>query len=89
VTVRAGAPTFWRQSIEDGVYLITTAPVPQSKPSFERFVGVNPDVGVAWEASRHVSVTALFSTFFVGPFLRDTTPGRSVNYVYSAVSYRF
>jgi hypothetical protein len=44
---------------------------------------------VAWEASRHVSVTALFSTFFVGPFLRDTTPGRSVNYVYSAVSYRF
>ena len=89
VTVGAGAPTFWRQSIEDGVYLITTAPVPQSKPSFERFVGLNPDVGVAWEASRHVSVTALFSTFFVGPFLRDTTPGRSVNYVYSAVSYRF
>jgi hypothetical protein len=89
VTVTAEAPVFWRQSIEDGIYLITTAPIPQLKPSVERLVGINPAVAVAWEAGRHVSVTALLSHFFVGPFLRDTTPGRSVSYVYSAVSYRF
>jgi hypothetical protein len=36
-----------------------------------------------------VQVTALFSHFFEGPFLRDTTPTRSVHYGFTAMSYRF
>jgi hypothetical protein len=89
LTVMVGAPVFWRQSLADGVYLITTAPVPQSARSEARFVGVNPDVSVAWQIDRHLRVTALFSHFFLGPFLSDTTPGRAVNYGYTALSYRF
>jgi hypothetical protein len=38
---------------------------------------------------RHLQVTALFSHFFVSPFLGETTPGRAVNYGYTALSYRF
>ena len=79
LTVTVGSPVFWRQSLADGVYLITTSPVPQLARSQARFVGVNPDVGLRWEFDRHLQVTALLSHFFVGPFLRDTTPGRAVN----------
>jgi hypothetical protein len=89
LTVMVGAPVFWRQSLADGVYLITSAPVPQSSRSQSRSVGVNPDVAFAWQIDRHLQVTALFSHFFVGPFLRDTTPGRAVNYGFTALSYRF
>ena len=89
LTVTVGSPVFWRQSLADGVYLITTSPVPQLARSRARFVGVNPDVGLRWEFDRHLQVTALLSHFFVGPFLRDTTPGRAVNYGYTALSYRF
>jgi hypothetical protein len=84
-----GSPVFWRQSVSDGVYLITTAPVPQSGPSRARFVGVNPDVALMWQIDRHTSVTALVSHFFVGTFLKETTPGRAVNYGFAAISYRF
>jgi len=89
MTVMVGAPVFWRQSLADGVYLITTVPVPQSARSEARFVGVNPDVSLAWQIDRHLQVTALLSHFFVGPFLGETTPGRAVNYGYTALSYRF
>jgi len=89
LTVTVGSPVFWRQSLADGVYLITTSPVPQLALSQARFVGVNPDVGLRWEFDRHLQVTALLSHFFLGPFLRDTTPGRAVNYGYTAISYRF
>ena len=89
MTVMVGAPVFWRQSLADGVYLITTVPVPQSSRSEARFVGVNPDVSLAWQIDRHLQVTALFSHFFVGPFLGETTPGRAVNYGYTALLYRF
>ena len=89
LTVTVGSPVFWRQSLADGVYLITTSPVPQLARSQARFVGVNPDVGLRWEFDRHLQVTALLSHFFLGPFLRDTTPGRAVNYGYTAISYRF
>jgi hypothetical protein len=69
--------------------LVTTAPLPQSAPSRARFVGVNPDVALAWQIDRHLQLTALFSHFFVGPFLRETTPGRAVNYGFTALTYRF
>ena len=84
-----GATVFWRQSLADGVYLITTAPVPQSARSQARFVGVNADAALAWQIDRHVQVTALVSHFFVGSFLRDTTPARAVNYGFTALSNRF
>jgi hypothetical protein len=89
LTVTVGSPVFWRQSLADGVYLITTVPVPQSARSEARSVGVNPDISLAWQIDRHLQLTALFSHFFVGPFLGDTTPGRAVNYGYTGLSYRF
>jgi hypothetical protein len=89
LTLVVGAPAFWRQSLADGVYSISTAPVPQSARSDARFVGVNPDVSLSWQIDTHVQLTALLSHFFTGPFLRDTTPGRAVNYGYIALSYRF
>ena len=38
LTITVGSPVFWRQSLADGVYLITTSPVPQLARSRARFV---------------------------------------------------
>lgn len=45
-----------------------------------RYVGSAPAVTLTWTPTRHISVLASYAHFFAGPFIRETPPGKDVDY---------
>jgi Alginate export len=88
-TVTAGAAFFWRQSTRDGIYGINVAPLRPGGRSQARDVGTLPSVRLDWRISRHLTYTAIYSHFFAGRFLKETPPGKDVNYVSTWLTFRF
>jgi hypothetical protein len=81
---------FWRTSLRDGVYGLTTNLLVSGQGNLERYVGTQPSVGVYWQINHHLSVSAAYNHFFVGPFLvKATPPRRSVDYAAAWVTYKF
>lgn len=81
---------FWRTSLRDGVYGLATNLLVSGQGNLERYVGTQPSVGVYWQINRHLSVSAAYNHFFVGPFLVKATPPRqSVDYAAAWVTYKF
>jgi hypothetical protein len=44
---------------------------------------------VEWQVERHTTLSAVYSHFVAGPFLRETGPGRDVDYASAWVTYKF
>ena len=42
-----------------------------------------------WQVERHTTLSAVFSHFVAGPFLRETGPGRDVDYASAWATYKF
>lgn len=79
----------WRQSREDGIYSIPAVLVQPGSVANALYVGSQADLNVQWGENRHLTWTVDGARFFSGTFLRQTTPGKSVNYFSLGVSYRF
>ena len=61
-----------------------------AKANPERYVGRQPSVGVYWQITRHLSVSAAYDHFFAGPFLiKGAPPGQSVDYGALWLDYKF
>lgn len=80
---------FWRESLHDGIYGNAINLLRSGRTSRARFVGSQPDVQAEWQINRHLSWTGVVAHFFTGQFLKQTGPGRDVNYVTSWVTYKF
>src|SRR5579862_2347772 len=70
----------WRESLADGVYAVPGFLVRAGNDSQARFVGHRPGTEVRWQASRHVWFQADYGIFNAGKFLKETQPGRNLNY---------
>lgn len=82
---------YWRKSLLDGVYAVPF-PVSLIRPagnSLARFVGYMPGVQVRWQIDRHAYLQADYGIFYAGPFLRQTMPGRNLNYLSFWAGYKF
>ena len=77
----AEVPFYWRQSLIDGIYTAFATPLRSGAGNRERFVGTTPALSLTWRATRHVSITALYSHFENGVFFQQAPPDRDVNYV--------
>ncbi|MEQ1886068.1 MAG: alginate export family protein [Bryobacteraceae bacterium] len=80
---------FWRTSLNDGIYGPTGTLSRTGALSRARFVGNQLTLPLQYSVDRHLTVTAFYSHFFAGRFLRESPPGRSVNYVSAFITYRF
>jgi hypothetical protein len=78
---------FWRQSLEDGLYLPSGVVQVEGAGNPERYVGGELNPTVQWR-TRHVMVVASYSHFFAGPFLRAAGLGRDVDAFTLWMSYR-
>jgi len=78
---------FWRESLEDGLYLPSTALQVSGAGNPERYVGSQGAVLVQWQATRHAALGATYSHFFAGPFLRFARLGNDVDFVGFWISY--
>jgi len=79
----------WRQSLQDGVYSVPGFLIRAADGSRERFVGHRPGMEVRWQVNPHLWFQADYGIFYAGRFLKDTQPGRNLNYWALWAGYKF
>jgi hypothetical protein len=87
--ITAGSAFFWRQSTRDGVYGINVFPIRSGQLSHARYVGAQPSLKFEWPIQRHWSYSLTLAHFQTGPFLKETPPGKSTDYVTSWIMFKF
>ncbi len=90
VTLLADWAFVWRESVEDGIYgPFVGPPIRTGQLSRNPFVGNSPSVTLTWNATRHLTILASYAQFFAGPFLKETPPGKDMDYVAFWIDYTF
>lgn len=70
----------WRESLQDGVYTVPGMLLRGAGSSTARYVGDRPGIQLRWQIDRHFWVQADYGVFYAGEFLKQTEPGRNLNY---------
>jgi alginate export protein len=79
----------WRENVLDGVYAVPGFLIRAADGSRARFVGQRPGIEVRWQADRHLWFQADYGIFYAGQFLKETMPGRDLNYWALWAGYKF
>jgi hypothetical protein len=79
----------WRQSPDDGVYAVPGFLIRAADGSRARFVGNSPGTEIRWQANRHLWFQGDYGVFYAGRFLKETQPGRNLNYWALWAGYKF
>ncbi len=80
---------FWRESTRDGIYGPAVNVIQSSQASNAPYVGNQAEALLEWRFDRHLTFTADYAHFFAGDFLKQTTPGKDVDYFSVWATYRF
>ena len=80
---------YWRESLEDGVYSVPGFLIRPSDGSRARFVGHRPGTQIRWQVNRHLWFQGDYGIFYAGRFLKETKPGRNLNYWALWAGYKF
>jgi Alginate export len=79
----------WRESLRDGVYSVPGFLIIPAGKSGARFVGHRPGTEVRWQANRHLWFQADYGIFYAGKFVKESQPGRNLNYWALWAGYKF
>jgi len=79
----------WRESLEDGVYSVPGSLIRAADGSRARFVGHRPGTELRWQANAHLWFQGDYGIFYAGRFLKETQPGRNLNYWALWAGYKF
>ena len=79
----------WRENLLDGVYNVPGFLIRAADGSKARFVGHRPGIEARWQATRHMWYQADYGIFYTGAFLKQTMPGRNLNYWALWAGYEF
>jgi hypothetical protein len=79
----------WRENVNDGVYAVPGFLIRAADGSRSRFVGHRPGTEVRWQVNRHMWFQADYGIFYAGRFLKETQPGRNLNYWALWAGYKF
>jgi Alginate export len=80
---------YWRQSLEDGVYSVPGFLIRAADGSRARFVGHRIGTQERWQVTTHIWFQADYGIFYAGRFLKETKPGRNLNYWALWAGYKF
>jgi hypothetical protein len=89
ISVSTDWVVYWRESLGDGVYNVPGFLIRPAGNSKARFVGHRPGIEVRWQANRHLWFQADYGIFYAGRFLKETQPGRNLNYWALWTGYKF
>ena len=76
-------------SVRDGVYSVPGSLIRPAGNSQARFVGHRPGTELQWQVDRHLWFQADYGIFYAGRFLKETQPGRNLNYWSLWAGYKF
>jgi hypothetical protein len=79
----------WRESLQDGVYSVPGFLIIPAGKSDARYVGNRPGTEVRWQANRHLWFQADYGIFYAGKFVKESQPGRNLNYWALWAGYKF
>jgi len=79
----------WRESLEDGVYAVPGFLIRAADGSRARYVVNRPGTPIRWQANSHLWFQADSGIFYAGKFLKQTQPGRNLNYWALWAGYKF
>jgi len=79
----------WRENILDGLYSVPGSLIRPAGNSQARFVGHRPGAELRWQVDRHLWFQADYGIFYAGRFLKETQPGRNLNYWALWAGYKF
>jgi Alginate export len=79
----------WRESLRDGVYSVPGFLIIPAGKSNARFVGHRPGAEVHWQANQHLWFQADYGIFYAGKFVKESQPGRNLNYWALWAGYKF
>jgi hypothetical protein len=79
----------WRESLRDGVYSVPGFLIIPAGKSNARFVGHRPGTEVRWQVNRHLWLQADYGIFYAGKFVKESQPGRNLNYWALWTGYKF
>ena len=79
----------WRESVQDGVYAVPGFLIRAADGSHARYIGNRPGTEIRWQVNRHLYFQGDYGIFFAGPFLKQTQPGRNLNYWALWAGYKF
>jgi hypothetical protein len=71
------------------VYAAFNTPLRPANPNAGRYIATAPSASLAWQATRHVFCSVIYTRFFTGRYFEASPPNKNVNYLASWVSYRF
>ena len=89
LTVTTDWDFFWRESIHDGIYGPAINLIRSGRTSRARYTGSQATVQADWQVTRHTTLVGIYTHFFAGAFLKESGPGRDVDYITTWVTYRF
>ena len=89
VTVSGDWVVQWRESLLDGIYTVPGSLLRHAGNSRARFVGHRPGIETRWQITRHAWAQADYGIFLSGQFLKDTQPGKNLNYWALWTGYKF
>jgi len=79
----------WRASLRDGVYSVPGFLIIPAGKSDARFVGHRPGTELRWQANQHLWFQADYGIFYAGKFVKESQPGRNLNYWALWAGYKF
>jgi hypothetical protein len=79
----------WRQAKQDGVYNIVGILTHAPGNSTARLIGTQVQQEIDYALSRHLSGSLAYEHFFAGEFLKQSAPGRSLNFISPQLTYNF
>ena len=89
VTLNLNWDFFWRENTHDGIYGPAVNLIQSGQTSDARYVGNQAELMLEWRLDRHFTFTADYAHFFAGGFLKQTTPGKDVDYFSTWITFRF
>jgi len=89
VSFSLAAMAYWRHSVADGVYDIPGNLIRPANGSTARFIGKEAEATIAWQTTPEWELSASFSAFAPGAFIRETGPAKTITMLGLESNFRF
>jgi len=89
VTLTFNPAFFLRESTSDGLYSTSNAVAVSGLKSNARYIATQASTQVQWRMTRNLTWFTEYGHFFPGKFLKQSTPGKNINYWTSWLDIRF
>jgi hypothetical protein len=82
-------PSYWRTSLQDGVYSTDLRLLARPSVGQGRYIGTNPGIAPIWQVTRHIMLQGAVTRFLSGGFLQKTFVANGFGFYSFSFIYRF